>query len=218
MLADKFTIRDDFPPSSYDAWRAIVEADLKDASFEHKLVTHTYEGIDIQPLYTRQDQLHTPDADGVPGCPPFLRGATPLGSVITGWDLRQEHGHPDLETSNLAIRNDLQGGVTSLLLRLDRAARGGFDPDDQRAADWVGVDGISAYLTSDLATLLSGVDLHHVGVSLDAGAAFLPAAAMLAAFWRQQDVPADRVRGSFNADPLAVLRAKVICHSHRTVP
>jgi methylmalonyl-CoA mutase len=44
-----------------------------------------------------------------------------------------------------------------------------------------------------------------IGVTLEAGAAFLPAAAMLAALWRRRGVTPDQARGAFNADPLAVL-------------
>ena len=54
MLAPQFNLRDDFPPVNYDEWRALAEADLEGASFEQKLVTHTYEGIDLQPVYTRE--------------------------------------------------------------------------------------------------------------------------------------------------------------------
>src|SRR5262249_11118630 len=118
MLTPEFTLGSRFPPVDYDEWRALAEADLQGASFEQKLVTHTYEGIDVQPVYTRRDRPGEGDPDGFPGLPPFVRGATPLGAVQTGWDLRQEHAHPDLEAANAAILEDLQAGVTSLPFRL----------------------------------------------------------------------------------------------------
>ena len=105
MLAPDFTLRDDFPPAGYDEWRALAEADLAGAPFEQKLVTHTYEGINIQPVYTRRDRPGEGDPDGFPGRPPFVRGARPLGAVQTGWDLRQEHDHPELQAANQAIRS-----------------------------------------------------------------------------------------------------------------
>src|SRR5262245_18869223 len=141
MLASEFTLRDDFPPAGYDEWRALAEVDLAGAPFEQKLVTHTYEGIYIQPVYTRRDRPAEGDPDGFPGLPPFVRGARPLGAVQTGWDLRQEHAHPDPAATNAAVLDDLQGGVTSLLLRLDSAARGGLDPDDPAAVELAGRDG-----------------------------------------------------------------------------
>jgi methylmalonyl-CoA mutase len=205
MLAPEFTLADDFPPARYDEWRPLAEADLAGAPFEQKLVTHTYEGIDIQPVYTRRDHPGEDDPGGFPGLPPFLRGARPLGATRTGWDLRQEHAHPDLAVSNLAILDDLQGGVTSLLLRLDFAARNGLDPDAPVAAALAGRDGLMAYHVDDLDALLAEVPLDGVGVTLEAGAAFLPAAALLVALWRRRGVQPDQARGAFNADPLAVL-------------
>src|SRR5215470_7570025 len=164
-LAPELTVRDDFPPADYDAWRALAEADLGGASFEQKLVTHTYEGIDLQPVYARRDRPGEGDPDGFPGLPPYVRGARPLGAVTTGWDLRQEHAHPDLAAANQAILEDLQGGVTSLLLRLDLAARTGLDPDHPAAAELAGRDGLMAYHVDDLDTVLAGVHLNMIGVT-----------------------------------------------------
>jgi methylmalonyl-CoA mutase len=205
MLAPEFTLQDDFPPAGYDEWRALAEADLQGAPFEQKLVTHTYEGIDIQPVYTRRDRPDQDDPDGFPGLPPFVRGGRPLGAVQGGWDLRQEHAHPDPAAANQAILDDLRGGVTSLLLRLDAAARYGLDADDPAAAELAGRDGLMVSHVEDLDRVLAGVHLDMIGVTLEAGAAFLPAAALLAALWRRRGVGPDQARGAFNADPLAVL-------------
>jgi methylmalonyl-CoA mutase len=205
MLAPEFSLQGDFPPISYEAWRSLAEADLEGAPFEQKLVTHTYEGIDIQPVYTRADWPSEKDPDGFPGLAPFVRDARPLGAVQTGWDLRQEHAHPDPAITNQAILEDLQGGVTSLLLRFDVAARNGLDPDDPAGEALVGRDGLMAYHADDLDLALANVHLAMIGVTLEAGAAFLPAAAMLAAVWRRRGVAPEEARGAFNADPLAVL-------------
>jgi methylmalonyl-CoA mutase len=205
MLAPEFTLQDDFPPAGYDEWRPLAEADLEGASFEQKLVTHSYEGIDLQPVYTRRDRPGDGDVNGFPGLPPFVRGTRPLGTVRTGWDLRQEHAHPDLAAANQAILEDLEGGVTSLLLRFDAAARSGLDPDHPAAAELAGRDGLMVYHVNDLDAVLTDVYLHLIGLTLEAGAAFLPAAAMLAALWQRRGVPPGEARGAFNADPLAVL-------------
>jgi methylmalonyl-CoA mutase len=205
MPEPEFSLRDDFPPARYEEWRALAEADLEGAPFESKLVTHTYEGIDLQPVYSRADWPGEKDPDGFPGLAPFVRGSQPLGAVQSGWDLRQEHAHPDPAVTNLAILDDLQGGVTSLLLRLDVAARGGLDADDPTAADLAGRDGLMAYSADDLDATLADVHLDLVGITLEAGAAFLPAAAALAALWRRRGITPEQARGAFNADPLAVL-------------
>src|SRR3954453_20148907 len=165
MLSPELTLGEDFPPAGYDEWRALAEADLQGASFEQKLVTHTYEGIDILPVYTRREWAGDGDPCGFPGHPPFGRGARPLGAVQTGWDLRQEHAHPDLAVTNQAILDDLQGGATSLLLRLDVAARNGLDPEDAAAAELAGRDGIMVYDLDDLDAVLAGIHLEMIGVT-----------------------------------------------------
>ncbi len=200
----ELSLDENFPPVSYAEWRALAEADLKGAPFEQKLVTHTYEGIDIQPVYTAGDWPAAGDPSGFPGLPPFTRHARPQGNVLSGWDLRQEHAHPDLAENNRAILDDLQGGVTSLLLRLDVAARGGMDPDDPLAAELAGRDGMMAYSVADLDAILAGVHLEMISVALEAGAAFSPAALQLVALWKKRGVPLTQARGAFNADPLAV--------------
>jgi methylmalonyl-CoA mutase len=205
MLAKEFTIRDDFTPVGYDEWRRLVETDLNGAPFEKKLVTHTYEGIDIQPIYVRKHFPGERDPNGFPGLPPFVRGARADGTVMRGADLRQEHAHPDLTVTNRAILADFADGAISIQLRLDAAARNGFDPDEAAAASFAGRDGTMIYGVDDLDAALDDVDLTGVGIALDGGAAFLQAASLLAALWQRRGVSLHQVRGAFNADPLAEL-------------
>ncbi len=205
MLDPEFSIRNDFPPVDYDQWRELAEAALKGVQFEKKLVTHTYEGLDQQPVYTRKDQIGEGAGSGLPGWPPFVRGASKLGSVRTGWDLRQEHSAPKPSAANEAILADLEGGVSSLLLVLDRATRAGFDADDDRATDLAGYGGLMAYHVDDLDRALADVQLSLIGMSFEAGAAFLPAAALLVSLWQRRQLSPTDVRGAMNADPLAVL-------------
>jgi methylmalonyl-CoA mutase len=198
-------LKNEFAPVSYDQWRTLAEADLRGATFEQKLVTHSYEGIDIQPLYTRRDQLGPGDYFAFPGTPPFVRGSRRQEVAPNGWDLRQEYADAELTVANEAILDDLAGGVTSLALRLDLAACNGFDPDDSAAANFAGRDGIMAYNVDDFDAVLSGVEFSAVAVSLEAGAAFLPAAAAMVALWRRRGVSPERFAGALNADPLGVL-------------
>ncbi|MCA9184043.1 MAG: methylmalonyl-CoA mutase family protein [Pirellulaceae bacterium] len=206
MATQRFTIADTFESAKPESWRKLVEEDLKGASFEQRLVTHTYEGIDLQPVYCRQDALPSSNALGMPGLTPFVRGSSPLGAVETGWDLRQEFCHPDLDVAHREIREDWEGGVTSLLLPLAPTAASGLDPDQRdRSAATGDRTGIAAYHLDDWRLLLDGLPLDRVGVAIGAGAAFLPVAAQLIALWKQLALPAEKIRAAFNADPLGTL-------------
>ena len=195
MLDPEFSICDDFPPVDYDTWRALAEASLRGAPFEKKLVTPLYEGIDLQPVYTSEDRLEEGDVSGLPGFPPYVRGSSPLAATLTGWDLRQEHSTPEPSAANQAILEDLQGGVSSLLLVLDRAARSGLDPDDDRGENFIGRGGLMAYHTDDFDTVLADVHCPKVGIAVEAGAAFLPTAALLIALWRRRQLLPGEVHG-----------------------
>ncbi|QFZ24849.1 methylmalonyl-CoA mutase [Saccharothrix syringae] len=100
----------EFPTPEREQWLELVRGVLgkSGAPFE-SLITTTYDGIDVQPLYTAADRA--PDA-GFPGLAPFTRAGRPQGAV-DGWDVRQQHRVADRE----AVMADLENGVTSLWLK-----------------------------------------------------------------------------------------------------
>jgi len=230
VIEEGLSIRGDFPPVGYDAWKTKVEADLKGAPFEKKLVGHTDDGIALQPLYTAESWPLDHDPSGFPGSLPFTRGMTSLGRALDGWDVRQEVTEPQPAAANEVVLGDLRQGATSIELKLDAAACAGLDADDPGAAGLCAREGLMAYSLGELDQALQGVRFDSTPVSLDAGAAYLPAAALLAALWEERggdglgaDGPGGRgsgargtdadgtdadgsgARGAFNADPLGAL-------------
>jgi len=205
MIAKEFSLGSDFPRIDYSTWRKAVEATLKGAPFEKKMISRTYDGIDLQPIYTEELFPTSGDPSGVPGFPPFVRGSQVLGSSVTGWDIRQEHAAADPAEVNAQILDDLQNNVTSIVLRLDAASAAGYDADDPSAAELSGRDGVIASTAADLQRALDQVHLDIAGVWLDAGGAFLPAAALYVTSARQAGFEPDHLLGAFNADPLGAL-------------
>ena len=204
MIDKEFTLGDEFPKIDFATWRAAVEKEVK-APFEKRMISSTYEGFALQPLYTEEIFSTRDDPAGVPGFPPYVRGSSPLGGTVAGWDIRQEHGEPDPAETNAHILEDLRNGVSSVLLRFDAAASAGYDADDPRAVELAGRGGVSIYTTADLRRTLDRVQLDLAGAWLEAGGAFLPAAALYVAAARQAGVEPGRLLGSFNADPLGTL-------------
>src|SRR5450759_2853273 len=88
----------EFPPTSQAEWRKLVEAALKGASFEKRLVSQTYDGLRIEPLYPR--------AAGVKP----VAGRTPGAA----WTLTQRVDHPDPAAANAQALQDLENGATGL--------------------------------------------------------------------------------------------------------
>jgi methylmalonyl-CoA mutase len=172
----------DFPAASREEWRSLVAAVLaksgvSDGDPEAALTSTTYDGIEIKPLYTRED-AHGVAADGVPGHPPFVRASTTDGAVRTGWDVRQRHADPDARRTNSAVLADLSSGATSLWLVLGDA-------------------GLAVH---DLPAALDGVYLDLAPVALDAGGETREAAEALLGL--ASGIAADELRGTLGADPI----------------
>ena len=161
----------DFPAADHDQWLKLVDKVLGGAPFDKKLVARTYDGLALQPLYTRTDWDAAGDPSGLPGGAPFTRGATVLGTSVNGWDIRQSHEHPDPDTANAEILHDLERGVTSIILKLDPT----------------GAKGTAVRTVSDLARVLKGVHLDLAPVNLDPAGPPVPYAAILEDEYRVTD-------------------------------
>ena len=188
--ADQLRLASEFDPATRDQWRAMVDkvlrrsgvdVDTHDGPVEDLLASPTYDGFAIQPLYTADDTA--PEA-GFPGLPPFTRGSGPAGAVATGWDVRQRHADPDVDTTRRAVLADLENGVTSL---------------------WLVVGEAGLPLTA-LPEVLADVYTDLAPVTLDAGADVTAAADALLAVHRDKmtdkGVQASEVRGNLGADPI----------------
>src|ERR1700709_1786241 len=111
----------DFPAACRGEWRRAVAVARTppgvraDVVPETALSATTYDGITIKPLYLAQDAGDAP-AIGVPGRPPFTRGATRDGATVTGWDVRQRIVGRDAKQVSDAILTDLTNGTTSIWL------------------------------------------------------------------------------------------------------
>ena len=103
----------DFPELTRADWLKRVDAALKGAHFEDRLITTTPDGIRLEPLY---GQVHGP------------RAARP---EQTPWTLSQRVDHPDPAKANALALEDLSNGATGLVIvaRNARSSRGfGVDP------------------------------------------------------------------------------------------
>ena len=106
-----------FDVPEHSDWEAQVERSLRGESWD-SLTGRTDDGIDIRPLYTDAYLPTSGDPAGLPGAPPFTRGAH-SGSRRS--ELRQRHDLTDPAGTAAAIRADVAGGAGSVWLRLRRS-------------------------------------------------------------------------------------------------
>jgi methylmalonyl-CoA mutase len=100
MTDDTLPLAAEFPAATQDRWRKLTEAALKGADFDKKLVSRTYDGLKVEPLYPR------------------AVGARPVAGRKAGapWTVMQRIDHPDPAAANKQIIEDLENGATGLTL------------------------------------------------------------------------------------------------------
>jgi methylmalonyl-CoA mutase len=187
---------EEFSPATYEEWRQAAEESLKGAPFDKKLITKTPEGIDLQPIYRREDLEKLERPESWPGLAPFLRGSHSAGFKSQPWLIAQELPCGSPESFNATLKSDLMRGQNATTILPDVATRHGLDPDQAAVGD-VGQCGVSLATRADAAAALDGIDLHAAPVLTYAGASALPLAGLLVSA-----VGNDGVAGAILADPL----------------
>ncbi|HEU0060303.1 MAG TPA: methylmalonyl-CoA mutase family protein [Hyphomicrobiaceae bacterium] len=175
MTDDPEPLSAEFEAASREAWLKLVDKALKGGSFE-RLVSHTADGLRIEPLGTPAAMSSS------------LAAATNKCGSADGWDIRQRHAEPDPRLCNAAIREDLEGGVNSLLLQIEAPGQSGL-----------------GYGAEPLATALKGVRLPAVLIALEARENTMDAVGSLLEIWRENGVEEGNRHAAFNLDPLGVL-------------
>lgn len=108
---------DQFPPVSTEEWRAKVEADLKGAPFDKKLVWRTNEGFNLQPMYRAEDIADLKTTDSLPGEFPYVRGT----KTDNDWLSRQEIIADTATDANTKALDVLNKGINSLGFKVKEA-------------------------------------------------------------------------------------------------
>ena len=127
-------------PTTEEEWRWRVEHALGGRRFE-SLISTTFEGLTISPLYQR----------------PATEASHALRQKPGARALSQRMDHPDMATANAMARADLDGGADALTLTIFGAfAARGF--------------GVKFAGRRDLDAVVAGIDLDRIAFRLDAGA------------------------------------------------
>jgi len=197
----------EFAVPTYEQWREEAEKSLKGASFDAKLLTRTYEGITLQPIYREEDVKDLAHLTGLPGAAPYIRGTRALGVAAKGWEVSQEIGESTPEAYNKAIKHDLERGQTTVNLVLDHAVLMGQEPDTNsdvaRASH-----GVAIFRREDVDVALAGVDLARYPLFLHTGFVTLPMLTLLLAHLEKTGQEPTCLKGFVGADPLGTLIAE----------
>jgi len=177
---------------------------------------HTDSGIEVRPLYRREDVSADPPD---PGQYPFTRGIYPTMYRGKVWTMRQYAGFGTARETNARFRYLLEQGQTGLSTAFDLPTQLGLDSDDVRALGEVGRVGVAVASLQDMEILFDQIPLDRVSTSMTINA---PAAVLLLLYElvaEKQGVPAAALQGTIQNDVLKeyVARGTYIFSPHHSM-
>ena len=174
MAEKREKLFEQFPPVSTAEWKAKVEADLKGAPFDKKLVWRTNEGFSLQPMYRLEDIEDLATTNSLPGEYPYLRGNK---AANNDWLVAQDIVADTPAEANAKALDAVSKGVQALAFKVSEPS------------------------AETLAVMLEGIDLEKIEVNF--GCCLkkaLPLAEALAAYVAEKGL-ADKIHGSIDFNP-----------------
>ncbi len=176
---------DEFAPTSYEQWKEAAEAALKGAPFDKKLLSKTYEGITIQPIYTRQSCEDFGQRLTFPGAKDFLRGTNATGYINQPWTIAQASDAVLPEDANAIIKKELSKGATAVA----------FGPQ------------LILETLEDAEALFDGIDLSIYPLNAYAGESAFALLALIKAYEDKKGLDSTSLSGCIGADPAGAMAA-----------
>ncbi len=187
-----------------ERWRATTRAEALAEHAERRPEFVTSSAIPIRDLYAPADiaELDEERDLGRPGTFPFTRGVQPTMYRGRFWTMRQYAGFSTAADTNARFRYLLEKGQTGLSVAFDLPTQMGYDSDAVEAQGEVGRVGVPISSLADMETLLDGLPLDTVSVSMtiNATAPILLAFAVVAA--ERRGVPRKTLSGTLQNDLL----------------
>jgi methylmalonyl-CoA mutase len=174
-MSEELALAGEFLPATQADWRKLVEAALKGALFDKRLVSRTYDGLRVEPLYPR--------AAGAP---------TIVGRPAAPWQVLQRVDHPDPKVANANALHDLENGATGLTVVFAGSA----------GAYGYGLDGSSETIARALEGVHLDAGL---ALELDQSPQQKAAGRHLAALIKQRGIAPNKTQVRFGYDPLGTM-------------
>ena len=169
----------DFPEVTTQQWEALINADLKGADYDKKLVWHTIEGINVKPYYRAEDLDNIAYLNTNPAQAPFVRG-NKLDS--NNWDIRQDVTVDDIAKANAIAVDAINKGANA-----------------------IGLKAVYVLSTDNMTTLLKDIDLTKVKIHFISSYSYVHTFDIFMDYLRKNKIDASKVKGSFNFDSYSYL-------------
>ncbi|HMA28728.1 MAG TPA: acyl-CoA mutase large subunit family protein, partial [Thermoanaerobaculia bacterium] len=167
----------------------------------------TSSGLPLRAVYGPED-VPPGWAPPPPGASPFTRGSLPGGYRTKLWTMRQYAGFSSAKESNQRYRFLLEQGQTGLSVAFDLPTQIGYDSDHVLARGEVGKVGVPVASLEDMETLLAGIPLDKVSISMTINATASILLAFLLAVAKGRGTSWQRLSGTIQNDILKEYAAR----------
>ena len=182
--------------NGFNTWQKSFEKETNKNFSDAK--SETDEGIDIKPVYTRDDleNFSFVENNSLPGQWPYTRG--PKASMYTNrpWTIRQYAGFSTAEESNEFYKKNLESGQKGLSVAFDLPTHRGYDSDDDLVMGDVGKAGVAIDTVEDMKILFNNIPLDQMSVSMTMNGAVLPVLASFIVAGEEQGVDRSLLSGT----------------------
>lgn len=169
----------EFPPVTTKEWEEAIQADLKGADYDKKLVWQTLEGFKVKPYYRAEDLENLSFLKTNPGEAPYLRGNK---TDNNNWDIRQDIDSNDISKANAIALDAVKKGADSI----------GFKAKEVKSA-------------ADMAALLNGIDCTKVKINFISSRSYPQTLDLFISYLKANGIDSNKVEGSVNFDPFSYL-------------
>ena len=178
MADSKERLFSDFTAPSRQEWRDKIEADLKGADYQKKMVWRTNEGFSMEPFYLKEDVEKLATVNALPGEFPYVRGNK---AATNEWHVRQDISCDSAVEANRKALDILNRGIDSL----------GFTiPADKVSKQYID-------------QLLDGIYVESVELNFRTCQCHcVQLAEILVAYFQEKGADPQKVEGSISFDPL----------------
>ncbi len=183
-------------------WQELAQKELGKENLK-ELTKTTAEGIELKPLYTRDDLLKlSAENEDFSGISPYKRGPKATMYVNRPWTIRQYAGFSTAKESNEFYKKNLKAGQKGLSVAFDLPTHRGYDSDYKDMCGDVGKAGVAIDSVEDMCVLFDGIELDSVSVSMTMNGAVLPTLAAFIVAAEESGVLAQKLRGTIQNDIL----------------
>ncbi|MBR1991646.1 MAG: methylmalonyl-CoA mutase small subunit [Bacteroidales bacterium] len=167
----------EFDPIPTEKWEEVIQRDLKGADYERKLVWRTDEGFKVRPYYRAEDLKDIDYLNALPDEFPFTRGTKADNNA---WEIVQNVKEKNAKKANEIALASINGGATTIAFNCKEIQN-----------------------ESDLATLLSGIDLTKVGVQFLHSKDYMTLIENFIKYLDNNKIDKSQVKGSTGFDAIA---------------